>query len=60
MRCPEIKIPYETYQRLLNHLSIHAETDAWAKQLLAELQQLKQENVEDNWIAWLSHPCDQN
>jgi hypothetical protein len=40
MPSPEIKIPYETYQRLIDHLSIHAETDAWVKQLLLELQQL--------------------
>jgi hypothetical protein len=40
MQIPEVQIPYETYQRLMNHLSIHAETDAWAKQLLLELQQL--------------------
>ena len=60
MPSPDLTIPYETYQRLIDHLSIHAETDAWAKQLLAELQQLKQKNVEDDWLAWVSHPWDQN
>jgi hypothetical protein len=33
-----IRIPFEVYQRLLNHLELHAPTDAWAAQLLAELQ----------------------
>ncbi len=33
-----IRIKRETYQRLLEHLSIHAPTDEWAASLLAELE----------------------
>jgi hypothetical protein len=35
----EISIPQVTYQRLLEHLQIHAPTDSWASSLLEELQQ---------------------
>lgn len=33
-----VQIPFETYQRLLNHLSVHATTDTWAHELLSELE----------------------
>jgi sulfur carrier protein ThiS len=33
-----VQIPFETYQRLLNHLSVHASTDTWAHELLSELE----------------------
>ncbi len=36
-----VKIPYETYERLIAHLSVHSATDGWAKQLLNELQQIR-------------------
>jgi hypothetical protein len=33
-----IKIPSETYQRLIEHLQAHAPTDSWAAELLKELE----------------------
>jgi hypothetical protein len=33
-----VNIPYSTYQSLLEHLQIHAHTDAWASSLLKELE----------------------
>ena len=34
-----MQIPYEVYQDLINHLTLHAHTDAWAKSCLENLQQ---------------------
>ena len=33
-----MQIPYEVYQDLVNHLTLHASTDAWAKSCLERLQ----------------------
>ena len=33
-----MQIPYEVYQDLVNHLILHAPTDAWAKSCLENLQ----------------------
>ncbi len=37
-----IKIPYSTYQNLLDHLQIHASTDGWAASVLKELEEESQ------------------
>jgi hypothetical protein len=40
MKDPDyIRLPRTTYQRLLQHLSLHSATDSWAESLLEELQQ---------------------
>jgi len=36
-RTPFISIPLTTYDNLINHLEIHAVTDAWAKNCLEQL-----------------------
>jgi hypothetical protein len=33
-----IKIPKDTYQRLIEHFQAHAPTDSWAAELLKELE----------------------
>lgn len=33
-----IQIPLEVYQDLINHLTLHASTDAWAKSCLRHLE----------------------
>ena len=33
-----MQIPYEVYQDLINHLTLHASTDAWAKSCLENLE----------------------
>jgi hypothetical protein len=40
MKDPDyIRLSRTTYQRLIEHLSLHSATDSWAESLLKELQQ---------------------
>ena len=53
-----MQIPYEVYQDLINHLTLHASTDAWAKSCLEHLekQAIAVHNIQG--FSRLVHPTD--